>query len=115
MSLGGGAATRFLDPMGDRATAPTIERFIRAPRDGTIRNLQVQHLTAGAVGNTFTYRLRVEAVDTALTASLAGPATQAADNVDTVAVLRGDRLSVSAVRTAAGGSPTGIDVTMELA
>lgn len=76
------------------------ETIITAARAGTLRNLFVRR-AAAAVG-TVRHIVRVNGVDTLITAAIAGVATTGSDTVNTSAVVQGDLISVHVV--GAGGA-----------
>lgn len=67
-----------------------------APRAGTFRNMFARHNTANGNGNTVTYTLRVNGINTALAVTLATGAIGSNSNlVTTVAVAQGDLIEVT--------------------
>jgi len=105
-SVGAGADTRFLPFGWEGGTAQTISAAaFRSPRAGTLRNMRVRHNAANGNGNPVVYTLRINAVPTALSASLAsGAIGDASDLVNTVTVASGDLIGMQAVKALAIGS-----------
>lgn len=105
-SISAGADTRFIPPGFDSATAPTASvGAYRAPRSGTMQNMRVRHNAANGNGNSIDYTLRINSVNTLMTATLAsGAIGDASDLVNTVAVAAGDLIDVTAVKPLSIGS-----------
>ena len=97
------------------ATTSAIRSY-RLPRSGTLQNLRVRHNSAGGNGSSVDYRVRINAVDTALTVSLATGAVGDASNlVTTVAVVAGDLIDLVAVKAVnIGGGDIDVMVSLEL-
>lgn len=95
------------------------EGQIPLPRGGTLRNFFVRHNAAVGNGTAVTYTVLKNGVATAIAVSLAtGAIAQASDLVDTVAVVAGDRVSISADKPAAlgaGGGDLEVEASLELA
>jgi hypothetical protein len=105
-SVAAAADTRFLDQWRSTTTAGTAETTpIVAPRAGTLRNLFVRHQAAVGNGNSITYRVRINGVNTTITVTLAtGAIAQTSDLVNTAAVAQGDRITLSATKALALGN-----------
>lgn len=116
--------THFVGPWFHSSTSDAVEGFIEMPFDAVLDNLYVGSASAGfanagsGLGNTFT--VRVNGVDTALTAFLPfSPVPspyRASDLVHSVNVVAGDRVSVSytlgsAVTSGAGRMTAAVRVT----
>lgn len=69
----------------------------------TLRKLYVKLSSAPGVGNSRTFTVRVNAVDTTLAVTITGALKDASNLINTIAVLPGDRVSV---RTTSTGSPS---------
>ncbi len=108
---GSGTNTKYADPFWTGAAAGTVALQIRAPRSGTLRHLMLLARVSGA--GTFTARVRVNDVATALVVTLGSGATQTENLIDSIAVNQGDRIDLEVARTVAG-SPTDITITAEL-
>lgn len=72
-------------------------------RAGYLRNLRFRLDQAPGAGTSYTFTLRVNGADSALTCSIADTETQGSDTVHTVAVAAGDYVSIKCVPT---GTPT---------
>ncbi len=92
-------ATNFLRPAYKTATADTEEVFVRVPFTGRVVAMYAQAFTGSAGGNS-AITVRKNAVNTAMSATLAIAATQGADTTNAFAVTAGDRLSVKVVHGA---------------
>jgi hypothetical protein len=119
-SISAAADTRFIDEWngGNTAVAPTTETTpIVSPRAGTLRNLFVRHAAAAGNGNLVVYTVRINGVDTLLTATLATGAIGQASNLFNIAlVAQGDRITLRAVKPlAVGGGSIMVSATMEIA
>lgn len=108
---GTGTNTKYADPYWTGAAAGTVALQIRAPRSGTLRHLMLLARLSGA--GTFTARVRINDVATALVVTLGSGATQTENLTDSIAVNQGDRIDLEVARTVAG-SPTDITITAEL-
>ena len=73
-------------------------------RAGTIRELYARVTTAPGVGNSRVFRIRLNAVNTALTVTIAGANTTGNDVVNTVAVVAGDLISIALTRVGAANA-----------
>lgn len=115
-SIAAAADTRFLTP-GRGGTAPlTNLARIPIPRAGTLRNLVVRHNSAAGNGGTVTYVVRVNGIATAITVGLvSGAVGVASDIVNSVAVVLGDDVSISAAKPNLGGGNLDVEVSLELA
>lgn len=90
---GGTALTRYGNTTdAGLAVSSFPDTFIRAPRAGILRNLIAERTAAPASSATLT--VRVNFVNTALTATIAGLATVGSNFVTTVAVAQGDIIEV---------------------
>jgi hypothetical protein len=105
------AGTRYFRP--GTASVSTNEIFFKMTRACTMKNLSVNARVAPGTGKTDVFTVRKEAVDTSLTASLAGANTYVIDNTHTVSFAAGDRFSLKSV----GGANTAeqdVVVTVEV-
>ena len=102
-----GSAEASLRRNGDIADAsPGVDAtaaWIEMTADGTIRRLYVTVRTAYGAGNSVTFKVRVNGVDSAITCTIADTATKANDTAHSVAVSAGDYVEIHA--TVAGGTP----------
>jgi hypothetical protein len=108
---GTGTATKYADPFWVTSAAGTTPIQVRVPRSGTLRNLMLLARVSGA--GTFTARVRVNDVATALAVTVGSGVTQAENLTDSIAVNQGDRIDLEVVRTVAG-SPTDVTISAEL-
>lgn len=108
---GTGTNTKYADPFWVTSAAGTTPIQIRVPRAGTLRHLMVLARVSGA--GSFSARVRVNDVATALVVTVGAGVTQAENLTDAVAVAQGDRIDLEIVRTVAG-SPTDITISAEL-
>lgn len=93
----------------DSVETNTGVRFL-ATRAGTLKNLYVHVNTPPGLGETFTFRLRINGVNTALTCTISGAAAyDASDTAHTAAVAVGDRITLAftASALAAWSAPEG--------
>jgi hypothetical protein len=113
--LGSSATVRYLAPGCSDQLAEVGEIDMQIPRDGALRNLHVRHNLPDGNGAAITYTVRVNGADTALSVALASTASSASNLVDSVAVSKGDRVSIR-VNKAAGvlRSPRNVVATAEL-
>ena len=106
------AATAVYFAPGWQATATATELQITMTRPGTIRNLRVFGITAGVTGETNTYTVRKNGVDTTVTTTLLNTATGAAsDTTHSFTVVAGDLISISCTKTGVvvgGGALTAV-------
>jgi parallel beta-helix repeat protein len=95
--VGGPAATAYFTN-----SASAVESNItgRAPYAGTFKNLYLDLNTAPGSGQTSTFTLRVNGVDTAITCQASGSAVTASDTTHTVSVAAGDKWSIKIVGSA---------------
>jgi len=107
---GTGTNTKYADPFWVTSAAGTTPIQIRVPRSGTLRHLMVLARVSGA--GSFTARVRVNDVATALTITVGSGVTQAENLTDSIVVSQGDRIDLEVVRTVAG-SPTDITISVE--
>jgi hypothetical protein len=109
-------AKKFLDPWFSAPTsvAGVDEMRMIAPRAGTLRNLFVRHNTPGGNGGVIVYTVRVNGVDTLMTASLPSTGLVASD-ANTAAVAQGDEISMKFTKPVTAGSVFNVVATMELA
>jgi hypothetical protein len=109
-----------MTPGFENDTATATQRRIVTPRAGTLRNLYIYFNAAPGAANAtiLTFTLTVNGVATALTVSRAANAGIGftANLVNTVAVVSGDTISLSAAYAAnIGSGALGITATCELA
>jgi len=109
-------AARFLAPGGQGlATAQATEIQAAMPRAGTLRNLELK-CTAGTNDANYTYVLRVNGVNTALTFTVAGNAITGSDLTHSVAVAAGDLVSIEITKSGAPATTVkNVSVTVEIA
>lgn len=111
-SIAATTTDKFLDPWYDDAAAPSTRVQWLAPRAGTLANLAILHNVPAGNGEDIVYTLEVNAALTALTATLASTGSEEFDDVNTVAVAKGARLSLIATKALAiGSSPSDIIAT----
>lgn len=108
---GTGTNTKYADPFWVTSAAGTTPIQVRVPRSGTLRRLMILARVSGA--GTFTARVRVNDVATALAVTVGAGVTQAENVADSIAVNQGDRIDLEVVRTVAG-SPTDVTISAEL-
>jgi hypothetical protein len=91
---------------------------IPVPFAGTLQNFYVRHnsVPPGSNANAVVYTVMRNGVATAITVSLAANSGgQAADLVNTVAVVAGDRVSIRAVKAAnIGGGSINVQASLEV-
>jgi len=81
---------------------------------GTLRNMRVRHNATGAGGD-IVYTAQINGVNTALTVTLNGSASDGSDLVNTVAIAAGDLISIEVNTTSMSTpSPTEVYVVVEL-
>lgn len=98
-SVGTAATAVFLAP-GYIAAAGATEISFAVTRPGTVRNLYVDQATAGVTGETNTYTVRKNGVDTTLTAAALNTAAGVvSDTTHSFTVIAGDVLSISCTKT----------------
>lgn len=73
------------------------------PTAGTFSNFYIRSTTAPGAGKSYTYTLRKNGADTAVTATMSDAATTATDSTNSVTYAAGDTISIKAVPT---GTPT---------
>lgn len=92
--------------LGSGANTESNAAIFPSPFAGTLRNLRMQAGSAPGVGETFTYTLRKNTADTALTATTSGGSASASNDVThSVSVTAGDILSLKVV-TSSGAAVT---------
>ncbi|MFZ5953502.1 MAG: hypothetical protein ACOYT8_00200 [Candidatus Dependentiae bacterium] len=105
------AGTNFMWP---GTTSPNAtEAFIRVSQKVLVKSIDVRAVTAPGVGNTDTFTVRKNGVDTVLSVSLSGTNTSAINNSVSVAFNPGDSISVKVVR-GAGSATANTVVQIEL-
>ena len=99
------AATRYGIAMGDGNVNPT-EYYQRqvCPTSGTFSDLRVELSVAPGTGCSYTYTLRVNGVNTALTCAVSDTNTVGSDTAHTVDVVAGDILTIGIVPSGAAVS-----------
>jgi len=114
-NIAAAADTRFMSPGRSTATASLTAIYgYRAPEARSYKNLRVRHNTVAGNGNAAVYTLRINGVNTLLSASLVtGAVGDATDLVNVVAVAAGAlvELVVSKALAIAGG---GVDAMVAL-
>lgn len=106
------AQTRFMYPGCETVTASEIK--IRLNRQAVVKSLSVRAITAPGVGNTDTWTIRKNGVDTLLITNLSGAAqVNNADLTNSVSFAAGDDLSLKLV-TDSGTATTEAVVVVEL-
>lgn len=99
--------------VGQMTNGSQLLALIRAPFSGTLKNMYAQGGAAAGVGNTFTYTLQKNLVDTTLTCQTTGAgAPQSADTTHSVAVTAGDTLAIK-LDISAGATTTDHSVALE--
>lgn len=83
------------------------------PYSGTIKNLYIFALT-GPTATTNAFTIRLNGVDTTLTATLAVAGTTASDLVHSFAVVAGDQISCKIVTAGGGSGAHNVNLTMEI-
>lgn len=97
--------TSYWPLSGATARAVESDASVVAPTNFTLDHLYCQATTAAGLGNSWTYTVVVDGVDTALTCALSGAAqTQNSDLVNSVSVSASSTISMKIV---VGGTPTG--------
>jgi hypothetical protein len=117
-SIASAADSRFIAPGHDMGTAPTTDTMqVPMPRVGVLRSLYARHNSGGGNGVSVTYTLMLNGVATALAVAVpTGAIGQAADLIDAVAVVQGDRVSIRATKPSSiGGGNIDVNVSVELA
>ena len=115
-TIGTTADTRFLDPWWDDSTGTTTRIQYVVPRPGTFSNLAVLHNTPNGNGNPIVYSLERNGAPTALSVSMPSTDSVGTDDVNMIAVLKGDLISMSAVKALSiGSSPSDIMATLNFA
>jgi len=71
---------------------------------GTLKNAVFYANAVAGAGETFTYTVRVNGADTALTGTIGGAADQIANSQENVAVNVGDRVTIRVVNSAGGAA-----------
>lgn len=112
-AIGNGPDTRFLDPWWDDSLGTATRIQYVAPRNGTFRNLSVLHNSPNGNGNPIVYTLEVNQAPTALVVSLASTASVGSDDANAAVVVKGDLISLSAMKAVSiGSSPNDIMATL---
>jgi hypothetical protein len=96
--------TRYFDIIGGRSAVTTTEASAQvvAAAAGVFRNLSARVTTAPGSGVTWTFTLRINGADTALTFTIAGTATSGSYTGGDVAVAEGDLVTLAV--TVSGGT-----------
>lgn len=98
----GTVATALYMAPGWIAAANATEIQMAMTRPGTLRNLRLVNEAAGTDAATVTFTVRVNGVDTTITAALANAATgTASDTTHTASVVAGDLVSISITKSGA--------------
>lgn len=104
-NIGAAANSVFLHPGFSSGIATGTAIGLRIRRAGTLANLSVRHNVAIGNGNSVVYTVFVNGVATALTVTLATAAIgNADDDVNRVAVVSGDIITVQATKALALGN-----------
>lgn len=103
---------RFVDAWNSSLPTRTTEQFIPLPFGGRLRNLRIKATAALSLANV-AFVVRVNGVNTALTATLLAAATTASNLANTVVVAAGDLVSVSDTRSIATGT-NGEDIHLSI-
>lgn len=103
-------STNYVPVIGDYAFTPAGEaaaqQIISSP--GTISNLYIKATGAPGGADSYTYTLRVNGVDTTLTATISAAGTSASDLTHTVSVSAGDLISYKRVWSATANATNGV-------
>lgn len=104
-AIAGGVNNRSLIRWGRGSeadeTVGSTAATIQASRPGILKNLYVHRVVAAGVGNTITFTVRVNGVDTAIVATLTGGvALDATDLVNTAVIAQGDLVEIKVNVTA---------------
>lgn len=100
-------ATRFGQVQGTTSlTATESQREAPAPTGGTFSDLRVIVGSAPGAGTSYTFTLRKNGADTAVTCAIADSATNCSDTANSVAVVAGDLLSLEITPSGAAATPT---------
>lgn len=95
--------TAYMQGVGE--TYRTVESEVQIPvTAGTLQNLHIKSLAAVPAGQTWQVTVRKNGADTAITATITGTGTEAADTTNTVIVADGDLVSLKCVSSATTGS-----------
>lgn len=109
----GAGVTTYLGPPGSDVTETNVHAVI--PFAGVLRNLYIVADGFPGVAQTFTYTVRLNAADGAITATISGgAATTANDTTHTIAVAPGDLIDVKLV-TSAGAATQRHAIGLEIA
>ena len=107
--------SNFFYPFFHDSTSGGPEYVIIAPYAGKLKNLFVHHLTPGGNGNSISYTIRKNSVDTTLVTTMASTASIGSNTSDIINVAQGDRLSFRAnAPVSIGASPSGITANFEI-
>lgn len=114
-SIATSTATRYLSPGFDSSLAgTTTEKAFRLPRAGTLRNLRIRANTAGVGAANLTYRVRLNATNTSIVATMAANTQDGSDLSNTAAVVAGDLISISVAKASSiTTSPVDVVVSLE--
>ena len=102
------AATSYIGVTASGASTATTTQASTWPSAGVIDGLICQVNTAPGTGNSWAMRIRVNAVDSAVTCTITDTADQCEDLTNAVSVARGARVGYSLVPTSAPVSPTSL-------
>jgi hypothetical protein len=80
------------------------------PVSGTVRNM---YITCDGIATQVVYTLRLNGIDTACTVTLAASGTSANNTGSSIAVVRGDRLSLKTVASAANVTTAWLSANLE--
>jgi hypothetical protein len=82
------------------------------PRDGKLKNLRINRVSAPGAGNSLTYTVRKNGVNGAVTATMSGTATTVGDAVNVLAAVAGDLIEVQI--SARAGTPAAAQTSITL-
>ena len=95
----------FLWPEIQNESAPTATLSMPVHRDGLLRKFTVKHGGAPGNGNSIVYTVQVNAIDTAITVTIASNSSvKVTDSTNTVFVSEGDLISVKATKAVGIGT-----------
>lgn len=102
--------TNYLLPGNQNRSAQTSVKQVPIQRGGFLKGFSMRHTTAPGNSNLVVYTVQVNAVDTAITVSIAADSTtKVTDSTNGVFVVEGDLISVKVTKALAiGNTPTDI-------
>lgn len=116
-SGGGAGSTRYLFPGGGTKSAQSRVQEMRAPKNGTLRNLYIKVGNPRGNGNDVVYTVRVNGVDTAIEVTMVGNAdNDGEDTTNQVTIVEGDDIAIVITKPDGniGTNPRDISALLEL-